>query len=420
MSGAIATINCTSCGAGLDVLGGGRVLAQACGYCGAVLDAQDNYKVLAKYEGVARPASPLRLGMSGKIDGVGFTVIGTLGLEERWNGRTWAWAEHQVFSPTHGYGWLSVEDGHLLWTRKQRRKPTPTWITTITVEHSDNRPKATLDGETYTYYETSTARITFIEGEFNWVPEMGARSVAVSLLGPGAMLSFVSGKGENEIELTRCLPHETFAGFGVRDAVAPRGVHPTQPYVAGPNEGFQRRVGIIGAFVSLVLMVALFGMSGPVQRLSPDGGASFATAFEVADASRPTRISLETRLRNNWHYYEISVSDPDGTVLFETGRQVSYYYGGRGEDAWREGAQSASLTFQPTKVGTYRLDIALAEGNRPQDGITRIEVQSGRPAVRWLTLTFVAFLLMTGLAYARRAAHSKRRWSGSDWSDEDD
>ncbi len=35
-------LNCTECGAGLDVLGGGRVKSHICSYCGAELDAQDD------------------------------------------------------------------------------------------------------------------------------------------------------------------------------------------------------------------------------------------------------------------------------------------------------------------------------------------------------------------------------------------
>ena len=44
----LKSVDCTSCGAGLDILGGGRVTTHICPYCGSELDAQDSYKVLRK------------------------------------------------------------------------------------------------------------------------------------------------------------------------------------------------------------------------------------------------------------------------------------------------------------------------------------------------------------------------------------
>ena len=132
----LRAINCTACGAGLDVLGGGRVATHICPYCGTALDAQADYKVIASYSGIVRPSSPLRPGMSGQIDGVTFTVIGTLGWEERYGGRTWTWVDHQVFSPTHGYAWLTVEDGHLIFSRRYRKPCFPDFITSATVERA--------------------------------------------------------------------------------------------------------------------------------------------------------------------------------------------------------------------------------------------------------------------------------------------
>ena len=95
----LTSINCTQCGAGLDVLGGGRVVTHVCPYCGSELDAQHDYAVLRRFADMPRPESPFRLGMTGQVWGVDWTVIGTLGMRETWAGKTWEWAEHQLFSP---------------------------------------------------------------------------------------------------------------------------------------------------------------------------------------------------------------------------------------------------------------------------------------------------------------------------------
>ena len=70
---------------------------------------------------------------------VPFTVIGTIAWVEYYAQRSWHWVDHQVYSPTHGYGWLTVEGRvrdlcaekpyrvgsgqSFLWRHRKRRAP---------------------------------------------------------------------------------------------------------------------------------------------------------------------------------------------------------------------------------------------------------------------------------------------------------
>ena len=169
-------------------------------------------------------------------------------------------------------------------------------------------------------------------------------------------------------------------------------------------------------------MIALLSMGGATQEFGPfeDGRFPQTVKFEVTDSTRPVGVNLRTRVSNNWHYYEISVVDPAGETLFEAGREVSYYSGGSGEDAWSEGSRKASLVFQPTQVGTYALKIDRPEiGARGQDRLWG-DVQDGRPAIRWLVGAMLLVGLIAAIPFARRAAHHSRRWSGSDWTEDSD
>lgn len=62
-----AAISCPNCGAGLNVLGGGRVVSQICGYCSTELDTVEGYRILSKFADMPRPETPLKIGDSGKI-----------------------------------------------------------------------------------------------------------------------------------------------------------------------------------------------------------------------------------------------------------------------------------------------------------------------------------------------------------------
>ena len=101
--GQLRSINCTQCGAPLALRGGHRVESLTCGFCGSVLDAHDEFKVVKTYSDLERPYSPLSLGMSGKIKGVDFTIIGVMEYRDAWFD---TWLEYAIFSPTHGYAWL--------------------------------------------------------------------------------------------------------------------------------------------------------------------------------------------------------------------------------------------------------------------------------------------------------------------------
>ena len=258
MTGKALSIDCPNCGAGQTVLGGGRVTTQVCGYCGAALDATDAFRVLEVFAGMERPASPFRLGAESTIRGVRWTVIGTLGLLEREDGREWRWTDHMLHSPTHGYAWLTVEDGHLLFTRKVRDWPDGTFLDRQALKRALARPERDWRGRTFRYYAASDARVDFAEGAFNFRPRRGDYTFAASLMAmtePPEMLTYVSGGRENEVELTRYAP-EAAAAFGV-PAPRPEGRHPLQTEEAVPDAPFLGRWFLGLAVVSLLALFAL-------------------------------------------------------------------------------------------------------------------------------------------------------------------
>ena len=421
----LKSINCTSCGAGLSVLGGGRVQSHACGYCGAVLDTQDNYKILDNIGKRDHPASPITIGMTPRHEGVEFTVIGTIGIIERYGGRTWRWVEHQIFSPTHGYLWLNVEKGHVTFTRKVRDFNMGHWLSASTVERAETPPRRSYGGANYKYYETSVTQIEFMEGEFNWVPKLGEKKQVISLLGPDAMLGLGKSSREREVELTRLLDRKAVAkemGFDV-GALGPAERHPLEAYTPMAEEGFLRKVLGFTAIASLVLALLFMVMSGrnvldtPTMTLSqlPE---SFP--FEVTNRSQISRVRLESNLQNAWGVFAVEVLGPDGTPVVAAERAISYYSGRSGGESWSEGSRNASFRFRPETTGTHTLRLERAEGGNASDGFTLdVTVNEGKPTALWLFV--LAAIAGLGWLYVagRRAMHNSRRFSGSDWTDED-
>lgn len=436
-TGDLVSIDCTACGAGLDVLGGGRVVVHICPYCGTELDALDNYRTLRKLTEPKRLESPFwknpfRIGMSGQLFGVEHTIIGTLGMEERWDGRVWHWVEHQLYSPTHGYAWLSVENGHLVFSRRFRGSG---WMSTKSVETSEHRPIYRDRGTIYEYYETSSSQIIVAVGEFTWAPRLGETTTTVSAMAEDAMLDFSETGTEREIFRSVYLDRaDVEEGFGISLGKSSRDIHPLQPFRRWVNFDFLRYSGY--ALALLCSAIAWFFSILPgVSALPPTSVAvselPLQIPFEVTETDRLARVRLTGNGVNSWSFVEMEVIGPDEEPLFETGRTVEYYVGRDSEGSWREGSNAASVRFIPSETGTYTLMLDVPEAAVWADPTDRsgarravassvtVSVEVGLSSGYWMVLLALGFALLAGYHDGRRWLHKTARWAGSDWTDED-
>ncbi len=427
----LLSINCTSCGAGLDVLGGGRVVVQVCPYCGSELDAQDNYRTLRQFKGMKRPETPFEIGQGGNLFGVEFTIIGLVEHTEHWGGLAYTWVDHQLFSPTHGYAWLTLESGHLVFTRRYRG---PGWISERWVETADHPPTVTNEYGRFRYYETVTSSITHVEGEFTWAPKLGEKTTTISAMSESAMLGFSTTGTERETYRSVYLPKEDVeAAFGVKLNLKPRRVHPLQPFVAGPIYGFLRSTAFMFAVVCL-LMAMVFNMRDGrtvLRNFSTDWRqlpVEIPIALE-AD-SQLTRISLSGDVRNSWAFLDLELLDPQGKPVFQAGRTIEYYAGRDADGSWSEGSKFASLTFRPEQTGEYILVLDVPEQgvwnhvtadrvpSRPFYELN-VNVRSGLSSGLWAFALAGVFGLLFLFQFARKHLHQRARWSGTDWVDEE-
>ena len=434
------TVNCTSCGAGLDVLGGGRVMVHICPYCGAELDAQDNYAVIAKFDGLKRPDSPFTIGLSGKINEVDYTVIGMLEYTERHRGQTWTWIDHQLYSPTHGYAWLTIEDGHLVFTRRYRR---PVWLSSAQVERAETPPTVRVDGITYRYYETSEGKLTFAEGEFTWAPKIGDKTTEVTVLTDDAMLSFSETGKEREVYRSTLLDStETATAFGLSSPPVPQGTHAMAPYTGGADDKFMRVVALACLLISVGLAIFFDGRTGrelgaPIEIQAAQ--IPFVTPIEIPDIPGPVRLTLDgtphvtpwAQVPNSNRYTQFVafLQLPNGDVAPNSpsgGARITV--GGSIAGAAARSNNHTELVFPGSVSGTYQVSIEPLGSGPRLDGQTPPPVTEGTITLRliggissgyWLYWLAVAFGLALAVSFARPWWADRKRWGGSDWTDED-
>lgn len=393
----LKTINCTQCGAGLSVLGGGRVQAQVCGYCGAVLDAQENYALLDQYENMDRPDSPFHIGMTGRMKGVEFTIIGTLGNEMQEDGETYSWVDHQIYSPTHGYCWLT-------WTADER-KVTFTRRVRGLADRSDRRRIGML-GRRFEITERYTSRLTFCEGEFTWPPVVGEETDVTEAEADGYVLAVTrshSGSDQAEIEYTLTEDFDALATIHAFGGEVPDWASRYTFASTARSSLDTRGTGLFGMLVpgaalalvmSILAIIGLYAMQSDLAvQAFTDTPGPHAMTFEVVSTDRVHGIELHTPVSNTWAYYDISltqIADDDAEIeLAEIGREIGYYFGGSGDDSWSEGSQYTTIGFRPPATGEYALEIVRSEQGGGDTPLT-VRVFYGQFTIIWLLMIAIA------------------------------
>ncbi len=427
MSDALKALNCTTCGSPLPALAGHRAKALVCSYCGSVMDRHDGYKVLAQYRDMPRPEGPFALGDSGEVLGVHQTVVGIVGVESYIEGSMYYWTNYQLYSPTHGYSWMTWNDGHLTHSRKVRDGTDHTQSTFY--------PKSDFPalGRSFKMFESYNAVIHYIEGELTWVPKLRDSVNVIDGIAPPHGFSLARTDGEIETEFQTYLNRtEVFEAFGFADDLpSPLGVHAIQPFE--PGELHQSAASAakyflpIAAVGALGLMVMGGGSTIAQNRIhnTAQGGA---ITFEATSTSRLMSIEMSAPLRNQWSWYDMTLVHNESGEEIEFGSGLQYYSGLEGGESWSEGSKDATLRFKPPQTGQYTLRIA----NAPLDNtVTRtdrqqfasdkplsIEVRQNVFVSRYFWILAIVLGLISGSMRLREHMFETARWGGGD--DDDD
>ncbi len=367
----VRAVNCTQCGAPLQLNGGHRVRSLSCGFCGAVLDAKDEYKVVKQFKEIQRPSMPLELGMQGKIKGIEFTIIGVVQYRDS---EGYAWLEYQIFSPTHGYHWLVFSEGHFVFSRRVREAPEVSAIQKTTFKAKDM---------TFKVYESYLATVYFVEGELTYVAEVGDTASVTEGICPPYSFSRERTDTEEEFQFAEYLDREeVYRAFGVDEIPRrPRNIHACQPYVASPSRLSFSRLGLWFAIPTVIIALAVFVLGGGSRLLTKRFSTqevlngAYSEEFQVSGKNSMMALKLSSDQDNAWAWYDISVvKDEQPIAILSKG--ISYYHGYEGGESWSEGSRSARAYFTLADPGTYRFYVEGTggtgnNGNQPQNrGVT--------------------------------------------------
>jgi hypothetical protein len=200
-------------------------------------------------------------------------------------------------------------------------------------------------------------------------------------------------------------------------------VHVLDEIERTPLQNFMRNVSIGAGVVSILLALAFWGFGREVADTGTLSiGDPIEVPFEITRGDRLTGIEIWANATNSWTWFEAELLDAAGQPVAAFERGVEYYFGSEGGESWVEGSQTVNTRLRLPE-GEYTLELTPAGGEVDWSSgqmarQMRVTVSEGQTNPLWLILSGMLLILFGGAFLGQRLLHNKRRWAGSDWSDD--
>jgi len=363
------------------------------------MDRHGGFILLQQYRNMPRPDGPLHLGDSGVLNGIEQTVIGIVGVATEVEGETYDWTDYQLYSPTHGYSWLTWNNNHVVHSRKIRGN-FPELQNRYRMERID-----ALD-RTFRFVERYSSEITFLEGELTWRARLGERTDTAEIA--AAPYGISESHSVDEIEHTlQTYVHrdELVSAFDLKRTLPEAiGIHPIQPFVARFHS-FLAKEAI--AFAGLCLAIGVVLSIWVNGRVVAEGYTNPRTGnlvmeFESKRSNALTQLNATRAVGeiDNFEFFNVAIAHTKTRALqrglLQPHREdYERPVGMRLDDAGK-------YTVQVNGVPLYKDDPIPAPVK-----VTVLQGQAYTNSVVWLSMLFA---LITLSYFVRRFLFSVRRW----------
>lgn len=410
----VKLLGCRGCGAPLAIRAPGHSLTVACGACGAVLDARDpDFQVIARHDTRTRVTPRIPLGARGRLKGEPFETIGVLVRESEIEGETYTWTEYLLLNPHRGFRWLSEYDGH--WALSKAASGTPAPRANGAVTHL---------GMTFKHFQTASAKVRWVLGEFPWVARVGDTAVVSDYIAPPHLLTSERTDAETNWSIGESIEGEAlWKAFGLPGQPPARvGVGAAQPNPLAPHGGAVRRMLLrfLAAAMLIHLVFLVFSQRRVVleRAFVAEPGRERTVViepFELTGRRSNVVIDLRAGAYNTWAYFTLALINEETGRALTFGREVGFYAGRDSDGAWSEGSQRDRVYLPSIPSGRYSLTIDVETNAGGFDWTVTVR----RDVPRWLYLWWATGLLLVPplIFWYRRARFEYTRWQagGHPW-----
>lgn len=415
--------NCPNCGGVVVMRAAGVSMAVSCSHCGSVLDATlPKVELLQKGGKKRKVKATLPLGTRGVWKGVEWQVIGFMQRKDKWA----PWLEYLLFNPFKGYLWLTEYKGH--WAVVERVLEAPG------VAVSGVRPWIMHEGREYKQYAKAACEVTYVEGEFYWLVEVGEKAVVTDFIAPPFVLSSETYVELNEVTWSAgeyATSRQLSEGFKVplKDFPTTQGLGMLQP--SGYGEKWNTLKSVVKWVALIWLGLQIFTGGSCSGKKEYEGEFEYATpAVKQAMGMAPDSVAVtppfevtkqggvEVEVRapvnNNWLGLDVELINATTGERRPGEVTVEYYQGVDSDGRWEEGSRQATATIPGVEPGTYTLALDAAADAAVGQMTYDLVVTSGHKYFSNFVLGLLALLVYPIFVGWRHWSFESRRWSNAD------
>ena len=363
------TIICPSCSNPIKTLGGGRVKIANCKSCGNTINLDDN-RIIYNFEKARNPATiPFTIGSSGKINHIEYTIIGRVDYSIIDSTDYESWSELLLFNKKYGYAWLVVSNNYLEFSKRYRKLPLLTW------DDANNLNYLEVKNSKYEFDSNYLARVTYIEGELNYIARIGDRFEFIEFSSSRYNISLE--KSKNEIEAYWSQPLEKEKIYNAFNISSNTKQYEANNYIfkntiiddkedksSKDAKPFEKLLFSIILF--LLFSVAYFKVESPNHQIV----STFANTkeynlnFNVEEEKHLVEITLKYDKSYNLTNSKLNIYNSNSnSPLFTLSDRVGKYSNGEKIGKIHFGATEAKI-YLNLKKGSYRLNLPSNTNNQ--------------------------------------------------------
>ena len=420
-------VQCPACGGPITLKGFGGVEQVSCPYCGSELAPQDSGPLqIVQQVARQRQQSALPLYARGTLEGHEWEIIGIVWRQCQVDGIVYPWQEFLLYNPYRGYRWLvyPMTDGH--------------WSLGGALPGA---PKAQLTGhksvlfkkKSYKHFQSSVARVSYVEGEFPWQVRVGDTAVAHDYVAPPEGLSIeeqATEDGGSDVNFTQMHHIEGSAvwkAFRLPGRPPPTsGVGNLQPnpWTRGSKWVWLSFLVLLAVYVGAAWLYLQGRHTKTVFESNELTLEPYSQEIEIGDKGETTTLDVRFSARplsNQWAYVDVMLISQVSEEAIGIGATAEEWHGVEGGESWREGSQSETITVGGVEGGKYLLQIipqagAAAGQPAPTDLKLSVRIQQDVVMLRYLGLPLLVILAFPFLNFLLGRIFEGRRWANSDYA----
>ncbi|GAL84316.1 hypothetical protein Solca_2401 [Sporocytophaga myxococcoides] len=351
------------------------------------------------------------IGSKGTIDGKKYEVVGLANYREAHT--PYAWDEYILFSPIHGYSFLSVFEGHWNYFEQTILRPKR--------EGND----VNLNGDTYRIFNRYKKKTDYALGEFPWDISENSNTITEYIYPPYII---VHDKGTNEetwLLGKYITPKEIKEAFNLQTYLPQqKGIGSTQLHSSAASLSKVKHLTLY-VVLSITVLQIIFSFSAKEKVVFKDQftipvnkTGIVSPPFELEKTlfgKSNLQVELIAPVHNSWMEADITlVNDLSGEEFhFEEG--VEYYSGVEGGESWSEGQNYTDLTLSSIPAGKYHLNIFPAI---PDGGVGYFQLtltQDVSMLSNYFIILLIALIFPVAL-WISVSSFEAQRWMNSDFS----